>query len=173
MTEGEERPAWTLRGLARALAIAGVALGAGAGLGYLVAHEGPPPPGDADAGPPKPRPAGPAERVLLSPLTEGSALGDFEVVEIHAVNEEGRLRVVCSQDRAVIRLDVALAADDGPAPPALGGRYAVFYSIKNATPEQGERLAAELAKVLEANAEVPAPPGMEPYTPRPRELPPI
>jgi hypothetical protein len=171
---GEGRPAWTLRGLARAAAIACVAVGAGAGLGYAVAHEPAPPPGQGEAaGRPRARPAGPADRALVSPLSEGSALGEFQVKEIQAVNDEGVLRVVCARDHAVVRLDVALLSEDGPAPPAVAGRYAIFYSLKGATPEDGERLAGELAAIVKANAGAPAPPGMKPFAPRPRELPPI
>ena len=163
------------RSLARALALAALSLAVGAGLGLVLAREPAPPPGRDGGGPPKPRPAGPAERALLAPLTEGSPLGGFEVREIHAVSAEGLLRVICVQGRAVVRLNVALAApaDDGPAPPAVAGRYAIFYSLKNASPEEGERLAVELSTVLKANAAAPAPPGLSPFTPKPREPTPI
>ncbi len=165
------------RRLVRAAALAAVALGAGAGAVYLVAREPGPP---SAAGPPrhiqvapKPRSAGPAERALVAPLREGAALDDFEVKAIHAVSEEGVLRVVCARGKAVVRLDVALASDEGPAPAAAAGDYAIFYSLKNATPEEGERLAGQLAGVLKSNAGVVRPPGMAPFTPKPRGSPPI
>lgn len=173
MAGGAPGAAWTLRGLLRAASIAAFAFGVGAGLGYLIAHEPAPPPGRDGGGTPRPRPAGAAERALLAPLREGSPLGDFEVKSIGAVNEQGVLRVVCAGDRAEVRLDIALLADDGPEPPAVAGRYAIFYSLKNATPEDGERLAAALAAVLNANAAAPIPPGLAPFTPAPKRLTPI
>jgi hypothetical protein len=178
---GRGERAWTLRRLAKGVAIGCVALGIGAGLVYGVAHQ-PEPPAVADAGPPpsaaagRPRPAdaGAPERALLSPLVEGAALGDFEVKEMHAVGPEGILRVVCRKGRAVVRLDVALLGEEGPEPPAVSGRYAIFYSLRNASPEEGELLARALAEVLKKNEEaVAAPPGIGTFVAKPRELPPI
>ena len=179
----EPRSAWTTLGLAQAAIIAALALGAGAGLGTLIARE--PAPSPASPEPRPPLPAGPAERALLAPLTEGAPLGDYEVREIHAVDPEGRLRIVCVKGRAegraegrekrreVVRLDVVLASEGGPEPPAETMRYAIFYSLKGAPPEDGERLAKALAEVLQKNEAAPPPPGMAPYTPQPRQSPPI
>jgi hypothetical protein len=110
-------------------------------------------------------PAGPAELALIAPLVPGGALLDFAVREIRAV-DRGRLRVVCVKDKAVVRLDVALLDPEGVLPPASAGRYAVFYSLRGATPEDGERLAHKLARVIEPNAaKGPPPPGMTTFTP--------
>jgi hypothetical protein len=88
------------------------------------------------------------------------------VQEIRAV-ERGRLRVVCVKEKARVALDVALASDAEKAmPPATAGRYAVFYELHDATPEDGERLAKALARVLGANASAPAPPGLTVFQPR-------
>lgn len=174
MSAERETSTWTKRGLLKAALIACVAALAGAALGYKVAHVPPPPDATASAGPPRPKPAGPAERALLAPLAEGAALGELEVREIQAVNHEGVLRVICAKGRAVVRLDVALLADEGPEPPGATDRYAVFYSLKNATPEEGERLARALADVIKKNeAAAPVPPGMVPFVPGKREMPPI
>ena len=120
--------------------------------------------------PPKaePKPATAAEMALIAPLTKGSSLGGWDVLRVEGV-DQGTLRVVCVNGRSVVRLDVALAADGGPAPPATAGKYAVFYSLKDASPEDGERLAKELARVVEKNAAAPPPPGMTPFVPKPPE----
>jgi hypothetical protein len=98
----------------------------------------------------------------------GSKLGGFEVRSIHAV-ERGLMRIVCVKDKALVRLDIALAdeADGAPPPPATAGRYAIFYSLRGATPEDAERLATHLARVLKNNAAVMAPPGLTPFRPAP------
>ncbi|UQA56285.1 hypothetical protein [Polyangium aurulentum] len=116
--------------------------------------------------PPPPRPAGPEELALVAPLVPGARLEDFEVREVRAV-QGGVLTLVLAKDRATVRLSVALAEDGGPAPPALAGRYAVFYSLRNAQPEDGERLARALARILDKHADVPAPPGLGPFVPSP------
>jgi hypothetical protein len=156
---------WTLAGLARAAIMAGISVGIGAGLGYLIAHEPAPQRGGVE---PVKRPAaGPAELALLAPLGPGSALVDFEVAEIHAVGDEGTLRVLCERGEAIVALDVGLVAEAGPTPPATAGRYAIFYNtLRGATPKEGERLAMALAAILEQNATAPTPPGMAPYTPK-------
>ena len=111
------------------------------------------------------RPAGSAELALVAPIVPGGVLLDFAVREIRAV-DRGRLRVVCVKDKAVVRLDVALLDPEGALPPATAGRYAVFYSLRGATPEDGERLARKLARVIEAHASTPPPPpGMSTFTP--------
>ncbi|EYF08133.1 hypothetical protein [Chondromyces apiculatus] len=160
---------WTLLGIGRAVFVASIALGSGAGLGTLITR----PPSSEAAGeaPPAPVPAGAAERAILAPLAEGASLGDFEVLDIQAVNAEGAVRLHCVRDRAKVRLDVALVTEDGPEPPAFTDRYAVFYSLKNASPEDGERLARALAEILKKNESAPTPPGMKPFTPK--ALPPI
>jgi hypothetical protein len=126
-----------------------------------------PSPSTAASTAPPSRAAGPAELGLLAPLTPGSVLGGFTVREIHAV-EHGLLRVVCARDKKdkeVVRLDVALAAPEGALPPATAGRYAIFYSLRGAMPEDADRLANELAAVIKGNAAAPAPAGMTTFTP--------
>ena len=154
---------WTLAGLARAAAVASVAIGVGAGLGYLIAHERAP--ARAGDGPGESRPAGAAELALLAPLGPGSALADFEVVEIQAVSAAGTLGVVCERGDTRVRLEVALPAKAGPTPPAMAGQYAIFYATGAATSKDGERLALALSAILERNAAAPVPPGMRPFTP--------
>ncbi len=114
-----------------------------------------------------PRPAGSAELALVAPLAPGSALLDFSIREIRAV-DRGRLRVVCVKDRAVVRLDVALLDPEGALPPASAGRYAVFYSLRGAAEEDGDRLARKLARVIERHPEAPPPPGMTTFVPEAR-----
>jgi hypothetical protein len=127
----------------------------------------PPSSASATASSAPPRPAGPAELALVAPLAPGSDLIGFTVREIRAV-ERGRLRVVCVKDKAVVRLDVALLDPDGALPPASAGRYAVFYSLRGAAPEDGDRLSRKLARILEAHAAAPPPPGMTTFTPEAR-----
>ena len=153
---------WTLAGLLRAAVMTGVALGIGAGLGYGIAHEPAPVAGPA---PVMPRSASAAELAVLAPLVPGAALADFVVREIVGVGGEGSLRVVCERGPVGVALDVALAAEGGPAPPARSGRYAVFYALRGASPAEGEGLARALAAVLEHNAGVASPPGLRPYGP--------
>ena len=108
------------------------------------------------------------ELALLAPLTKGSSLAGWEIIRIEGT-DRGALRVVCAQKRSLVRLYVALASDDGPAPPAAAGKFAVFYSLKDASAQDGERLATELAAILEKNKDAPPPPGMTPFQPRPPE----
>ncbi|AKT42587.1 hypothetical protein [Chondromyces crocatus] len=159
---------WTLRGLARATLVALLALGTGAALGTLITRAPSPTDPNKTA---RPAPASAAERAILAPLSEGDSLGDYEVTEIQGVSPQGAVRVICTRDRATIRLDVALVTEEGPEPPAFTDKYAVFYSLKNAPPEDGERLAQTLVKILKKNESTPAPPGMATFTPKP--LPPI
>lgn len=160
---GDQVSTWTRAGLLRAAIVASVAVGVGAGLGYLIAHEPAPTAGPA---PVKPRSVSAAELALLAPLAPGSALADFEVREILGV-EAGSLRVDCRRGEVGVALDVALAAEGEPAPPARAGRYAIFYALRGASPAEGERLARALAAVLEANGGVAPPPGLGPYRPAP------
>ncbi|MRG90758.1 hypothetical protein [Polyangium spumosum] len=115
---------------------------------------------------PPPRPAGPAELALVAPLAPGSSLDGFTVREILAVRD-GVLTLVCEKDRSVVRLSIALAADDGPTPPAVAGKYAIFYSARRGDPAEAERLAKALAALLEKHPDVPAPPGMTSFVPTP------
>jgi hypothetical protein len=161
------RSGWTWGGLGRAATIAGIALGTGGVLGYLVSHESPP---RAAVSRPSPAPtavrphASEAELALLSPLNEGDSLGGFDIAEIAPIDSDGLLRITCRKNDAAVRLDVALAmADGGPRPPAVAGRYAVFYSLERGEPGDGQRLARALASIIEANAAVPIPPGLGSY----------
>ena len=106
---------------------------------------------------------------LLSPLAPGAKLGDFELVELHGV-DGGVIEIACRKGSARIVLTVGLLASGGPSPPASTDRYAVFYSLRGAAPEDGERVAKALAAVLEANRAVPPPPGLGPFVPRPVSL---
>lgn len=116
--------------------------------------------------PPQPPPPPSAEELaLLSPLAPGSHLAGFEVRAIDGVRD-GVLRVVCGKDRAIVRLDVALVDDEGAVPPATAGRFAVFYSLSGALPEEGDRLARKLADVLRAHAGATPPPGMTTFKPK-------
>lgn len=157
--------AWTPRLLVRAAMVASFALGVGAWLGYLVAHE--PVVHSAGQEPERPALAGAAELAVVAPLGPGAALADFAVTEILAVRD-GALRVVCEREAVAVALDVALAAEGGPTPPAVAGRYAIFYALRGAaTHEEGARLAAALAAVLRANEGAATPAGMGPYRPGP------
>ena len=175
---------WSMRGLARALAVACVALLAGAGTGYRLTHERPPDPRGDDrrgaasattivsaatvvdhqpASPPRAAPAGDAELALVAPLRQGGRRGDYVVAEIDGVDARGLVHVEAHRGVAVVKLVVALRADDGPSPPAVAGRYAVFYSTEGTSTNDAEQLARALAVILEANAAKPAPPGMKPF----------
>jgi hypothetical protein len=123
------------------------------------------PTGTASPSRPARRPANAAELALVAPLAPGSRLADYEVVRIEGV-ERGALRVVCAKEQAVVRLDVALAADDGPPPPATAGRYAIFWNAHDAPLDEAERLAKALAEVVKKNAGAPVPEGLGPFTPR-------
>lgn len=118
---------------------------------------------------PPPRPASPAELAILAPAAAGGKLADWTIRAIHGV-EQGTLEIVCEKDGARVVLSVALAADGGPEPPVSTERYAVFYSSRGATAEDGERLAKALAELLHANRAAPPPPGLGPFVPRARTL---
>jgi hypothetical protein len=156
-----------------ALLAAGVTL---AVMGTRVRRQGPrvaaPSASAAEREPRKLREPGEAELRLLAPLVVGSNLGGFKVREIHGV-DGGVLRLSCARGREVVRLDVALAGDapdggEGPLPPATAGRYAIFYGLLGAAPEDGERLALLLGRVIGKHADVPVPPGMTTFEPSPR-----
>jgi hypothetical protein len=158
MTAKDDAPdAWSARGVARAAVIAAVAWGAGAAAGYALAHE----PAPHENGPsPSSGNAGQAELAILAPLREGSTLDGYDVTQIHRVHD-GVLSISCRTTRAGVRLDVGLASAKGAMPPAVAGRYAVFYALgTGATSDDGEHLAQALAKILETNANAPTPPGL-------------
>lgn len=122
----------------------------------------------ASGTPPSPRrAASPAELALVAPLAPGVDLGSFAVREIRGV-DRGVMEVICAKDKRVVRLEVALVDPEGVVPPATAGRYAIYYSLRGATPEEGELLARKLAAVLNANAAVPPPEGMTSFKPDPK-----
>jgi hypothetical protein len=104
----------------------------------------------------------------VAPLAPRDDLAGFTVIEIQGV-DRGRMRVVLAKGAAEVRLDVALADPDARLPPAAtAGKYAIFYSVHAASPEEGERLAQKLGALVSAHASEPAPPGMTVFTPAPR-----
>jgi hypothetical protein len=140
-------------------------------------NDGPPPPDPTmchspgntlpGASDPPPRPANAAELALLAPVAPGQKLSDFDVREVRG--DRGLIDVVCEKGAARVVLSVALFAKDGPTPPASTSRYAVFYSVRGATPEEAERLASALAAVLDKST-APVPAGLGPFVPRPLSL---
>lgn len=125
------------------------------------------PSGSATVTRPPPPPPSAEELALLAPLAKGSDIEGYEVRDIRGV-EDGVLRLVCvkDRDRATIRLDVALLDEEGPTPPATAGKYAIYYSLRGAVPEDAEKLARRLAKVLQDHASMPPPKGMTKFVPR-------
>jgi hypothetical protein len=121
-----------------------------------------------------PPPAGPVELAILAPIVVGSTSKGWKVAAISAVHE-GAIVVsfVEEKGKGAVDLIVAASAEDEVAPPATAGRYAVFYSVRLALPEDGERLAKVLARAIEKNQAAPTPPGLRPYAPRARERQPI
>ncbi len=111
-------------------------------------------------------PATPQELAVVAPLAAGSELGGFVVRDIAGV-QRGRMRVVLAKKDAVVRLDIALVDPEGPTPPATTERYAIYYSLRGGTPEDGERLAKKLAAVITKNA-APPPAGMTKFIPNPK-----
>lgn len=114
---------------------------------------------------PPPPPPSAEELALIAPLTKGAEIGDFVLRDVRGV-EDGVMRLVCAKGDATVRLDVALASDEGPTPPATAGPYAIYYSIKGATPEDGDRLAKKLAAVLSKHDGAPPPKGMTRFVPK-------
>ena len=121
-----------------------------------------------------PPPAGPVELAILAPIVVGSTSKGWKVRAISAVHE-GSIVVsfVEEKGKGAVDLLVAASAEDEVAPPATAGRYAVFYSVRLALPEDGDRLARVLAKVIEKNQDAPVPPGLRPFQPQPRQRQPI
>ena len=117
-----------------------------------------------------PPPAGPVELAIVAPIVVGSTSKGWKVEAISAVHE-GAIVVsfVEEKGQGAVDLFVTESAEDEVAPPATAGRYAVFYEARRAVPEEGERLAKVLARVLEKNQSAPAPPGLGVFEPRPQQ----
>jgi hypothetical protein len=154
---------WTAATVARALVLGGVAFASGAALGYWVSHERAPAHGPGGFGG-RDAAAGSPERALVAPLAPGSALGDFRVRTISAV-ERGTFSVVCERGRETMRLVIAL--DGGAArPAATAGPYAIFYvASEGGGGGDGARLAQTLATTLSRNLDHAAPPGLGRFQP--------
>lgn len=116
-----------------------------------------------------PRPPSAAELAILAPAAAGGSLDGFAIRDVR-VTGRGLIELVCEKGPARVTLTVALLVDGGPAPPASTERYAIFYSLREAPPEDGERLSKALATLLQANRATPPPPGLGPFVPRPLSL---
>jgi hypothetical protein len=146
-------------------------------LGMAACRDAPSGPASASASsaannalpPEPPRPASPAELAVIAPAAPGGKLLDFDIREVRGV-QRGVMEVHCEKGAARVVLSIALAAPGGPAPPAEAGRYGVFYSLRGASPEDGERLAKALAELLGKNSAAKVPEGMGPFVPRPVSL---
>ena len=121
-----------------------------------------------------PPPAGPVELGILAPIVVGSTSKGWKVEAISAVHE-GAIVVsfVEEKGKGAVDLLVVASAEDEVAPPATAGRYAVFYSARLALPEDGDRLARMLGRIIEKNQDAPVPPGLRPFQPQPRQRQPI
>ena len=123
---------------------------------------------------PRPPPAGPAELAIFAPIVVGSTSKGWKIEEISAVHEGSiQVRFVEEKGRGVVDLLVAAPSEDGAAPPVTTEHYAIFYSARRALPEEGERLAKVLARAIEKNPTAPVPPGLAPYSARPKEQQPL
>src|SRR5262249_7626450 len=91
----------------------------------------------------------------------------WTVREIRAL-QDGTFRVVCAEDggHGRVGLEIALREDDGPPPPAMAGRFAIFYAARRAPPDVAEQLATALAKVIEKNKGAAPPPGLTAFRPK-------
>lgn len=164
---GAPEQGWTARGLSSAATIACVALTAGAVLGYLVSHERPPQQAAEPDHAPSSTPvmaasrASAADLAVLAPLREGGSLHGFDIAAID--DKDGIVQMLCRRGPETVRLDVTLAADAGPPPPAMAGPYAVFYELEGPSQAEGEQLALALAAVLQKNSAVPPPPSLTPF----------
>jgi hypothetical protein len=113
-------------------------------------------------------PAGPAELAILAPIVVGSTSKGWKIEAIHAVREGTiTVRFVEEKGDGVLDLLVALSSEDGVVPPAIAGRYAVYYEARRVVPEEAERLAKVLARTLEKNQSAPVPPGLAVFAPQP------
>lgn len=131
---------------------------------FLVSNGGPSARASASAAP---LPAGPAELAILAPIVVGSTSKGWKVEAIHAVRDGTvTVRFIEEKGDGVLDLLVALNSDEGVLPPATAGRYAVFYEAHRAVPEDGERLAQVLARILEKNQRAPVPPGLGRFEPQ-------
>ena len=76
-------------------------------------------------------PAGSAELALIAPLAVGDSLDAWKLKEVSAV-DEGLIHLVFvpEKGRSKIEILLALATDEGPAPPIVVGHFALFYSVK-------------------------------------------
>lgn len=123
----------------------------------------------APASPQPAPPAGAEELALVAPIVVGGSLGDFEVIEVQAL-QKGVLNIDCRKGRSVVRLWIARASDKGPEPPAEAGKYAVFYSVRSGDPADAEGLAKALAEIVGKHSDVPVPKGMTEFVPAPIPL---
>jgi hypothetical protein len=110
-------------------------------------------------------PAGPKELAIVAPLHVGAALGDCTVQRIDAVHD-GAMDIGCTCGPMAATLHVALAAAEGKVPPVTAGPYAIYYSSLASAGDMTP-LCLSLAKLLEANAATPVPPGLGPYLDQP------
>jgi hypothetical protein len=116
-----------------------------------------------------PRAASAAELAIIAPAAPDAKLEDFDIREVRGV-ARGTMEVHCEKGATRVVLSIALVVEGGPVPPASTDRYAVFYSLRGATPEDGERLAKALAALLKKNGAAAVPPGMGPFVPKPVSL---
>lgn len=115
----------------------------------------------APAPPPVERPPGPDALTLLDPLREGAEVEGFRLDKIRLV-EEGFLRLAFANEGGGIEIDVALASDEAPMPPAVAGPYAVYFRT-TARAAEADRLAKHVAGVLEKGTTKPLPTGLAAY----------
>ena len=150
-----------------------VAVGAGAFAARSRLFSGPPPAHSSLAEPvssnPPPRvlpPAGPAELAVVAPLTAGSEIDTWQLKELSAV-DEGAIHLIFAPQKGRGRIEVLIALNDdqGPTPPMVVGRYAIFYSVKRVMQSEGDALARAVAKRVEKNKDLPPPPGLAAYHP--------
>jgi hypothetical protein len=121
-----------------------------------------PPPGTAKA-PPVLRPPNAAELAVIAPVTVGSTLEGFRINAIQGT-DAGHLSLLVSnaeQPTAAFQLQVFLTGTQGPPPPGVGGRYAIYYKGDRYDPSVGKVIAA-LAQIVGKN-DAPPPPGMTAY----------
>lgn len=107
-------------------------------------------------------PAGPEELALVAPLEIGEELAGWEVRFIGAV-EEGRLPIGVAHEGESVRLDIVLASEDAPTPPAATRRFHVYYRARNVPQAEAIRLSRALAEVIAQNGNVVVPRGMAVY----------